>query len=81
MRMEQEHGKITSFITDTGPGIAPENLGKVFEKFYRVDKNAPGSGLGLHIAHTIAKFHQGEIQVESKLGHGTTFIIILPFQN
>ena len=61
-------GKIISIIRDTGPGIAPENLDKIFEEFYRADKNTPGSGLGLYIAYTIAKLHQGEIQVESQLG-------------
>ena len=79
MRIEQDHGKVISFISDTGPGIAPENLEKIFEEFYRADKNTPGSGLGLHIAYTIAKLHHGEIQVESQIGRGTTFRVILPF--
>jgi heavy metal sensor kinase len=78
MRIEHDQGKIISFINDTGPGIAPDNLGKIFEEFYRADKNTPGSGLGLYIAYTIAKLHQGEIQVESQLGQGTTFRVILP---
>jgi len=81
MRVERGHGRIISSISDTGPGIAPESLGKIFEEFYRADKNTPGNGLGLYIAHTIARLHQGEIQVESQLGRGTTFRVILPFQN
>jgi len=76
--IECSHGKVISSISDTGPGIAPENLKKIFEEFYRADKNTPGSGLGLPIAYTIAKLHQGEIHVDSQLGHGTTFKIILP---
>ena len=67
--IEHGQGKMISSIRDTGPGIAPENLKKIFEEFYRADKNTPGSGLGLYIAYTIAKLHQGEIQVESQLGH------------
>jgi len=81
IHIEHGHGKIISFISDTGPGIAPENLGRIFEEFYRADKNTPGSGLGLHIAHTIARLHQGKIQVDSKLGVGSTFKIILPYFN
>jgi len=78
IRIEHTPDKIISYISDTGPGIAPENLERIFEEFYRADKNTPGSGLGLHIAHTIVKLHQGEIQVESQLGQGSTFKVILP---
>jgi len=81
MCIEHDHGKIISTIRDNGPGIAPENLKKIFEEFYRANKNTPGSGLGLNIAYSIAKLHQGEIRVESQLGHGTTFSVILPLQN
>ncbi len=81
MCVEHGHGKIISLISDTGPGITSENLRKIFEEFYHADKNAPGSGLGLYIAHTIAKLHQGEIQVDSQLGQGTTFRVILPSLN
>jgi signal transduction histidine kinase len=81
MRIERGRGKIMTFISDTGPGISPENLEKIFEEFYRSDKNSPGSGLGLSIAYRIAKIHQGEIQVDSQLGRGTTFRVILPLLN
>jgi signal transduction histidine kinase len=81
MRIEKEQGKIISLISDTGPGITPENLEKIFEKFYRADKNISGSGLGLNIAYTVAKLHHGDIQVESQVGHGATFKVILPLQN
>jgi signal transduction histidine kinase len=78
MRIEQDHGKITTFISDTGPGIKPENLEKIFQEFYRGNKSTPGSGLGLNIAYTIAKLHHGDITVESQIGRGTTFKVILP---
>jgi len=81
MRIEQNHGMIVSSISDTGPGIASEDIDKVFEEFYRGDKSTPGSGLGLYIAHTIAKLHKGEIKVESHLGQGSTFRVILPLIN
>jgi heavy metal sensor kinase len=80
MHVEESQGKIVTVISDTGPGIAPEHLEKIFEKFYQVDTNAAGSGLGLHIANTIAKLHQGQVLVQSRLGHGSTFRVILPLQ-
>jgi len=68
-------------VADTGPGIAPEHLPHLFERFYRVDKSRTrgetespnGSGLGLSIAQWIARTHGGDISVESTLGVGTTF--------
>jgi len=78
IRLEQDQGRIISHISDTGPGISSENLKKIFEEFYRADKNTPGSGLGLNIAYSIAKLHQGDIQAESQVGIGTTFKVILP---
>jgi len=81
MRIDFDHGRIISSITDTGPGIATEDLNKIFEEFFRADSNSVGSGLGLSIANTIAKLHQGQIQVESHLGSGATFRVILPRQN
>ncbi len=73
-------------VSDTGPGIAPEHLPHLFDRFYRVDKartrdaeaesvprSPSGSGLGLSIVQWIAHVHEGEIRVESTLGSGTTF--------
>jgi signal transduction histidine kinase len=73
-------------VSDTGPGIAPEHIPHLFDRFYRVDKartreaetesdpGAPsGSGLGLSIVQWIAQVHGGEVRVESKPGAGTTF--------
>jgi len=76
--IEYADSKIISTISDAGPGIAPENMEKIFKEFYHEDNDAPGSGLGLYIAHTIAKLHHGEIQVESQLGVGSAFKVILP---
>ena len=76
LRIEQQKGKIISVITDAGPGISPENLEKIFEEFTNADPSS--SGLGLNIAYTIAKLHQGDIEVESQKGRGTTFRVILP---
>lgn len=68
-------------LIDQGPGIAPEHLDKIFQRFYRAptkNKAASGSGLGLYICHKIIEAHDGEIKAESTLGEGTTFIIFLP---
>lgn len=70
-------------ITDTGPGIAPEDIEHLFDRFYRIpgsENNAEGSGLGLTIAHKIVEQHQGRIKVTSQLGQGTTFSIQLPVE-
>ncbi len=69
-------------IEDTGDGISEENLGKVFNKFFRAhqddEKSESSTGLGLNIALSIAKAHKGEITVKSPPGKGTTFTVILP---
>ncbi len=69
-------------VADQGPGVAPEELARIFERFYRADKSRQrhdgGSGLGLAIARSIVQGHQGEIWAESEPGQGTTFFIALP---
>lgn len=66
-------------ISDTGIGISPDNLKKIFDKFIQIDDNAPGSlGLGLSIAKEIIEIHNGEIKAFSDLGKGCTFQIKLP---
>lgn len=74
--------KVLISVTDTGEGIPEEGVPKIFEKFQRFDKNRhlkeTGTGLGLSIAQAIAKIHQGEITVKSKLGQGATFTVSLP---
>jgi two-component system, OmpR family, sensor kinase len=71
-------------IADNGPGIAPEDLSHIFERFYRGEKSrtrtrdGQGFGLGLSIAYWIVRNHGGRIDVESKLGEGTKFSVWLP---
>lgn len=67
---------------DTGIGIAPENMKKIFENFQQVDsrknRNVEGTGLGLSISKRLVELMHGTIQVESEYGHGTTFTIRIP---
>ncbi|OGN90563.1 MAG: hypothetical protein A2Y88_09520 [Chloroflexi bacterium RBG_13_48_10] len=81
-------GKVTDraqlTVTDNGPGITPEDLPHVFERFYRGEKSrtrqkdGKGFGLGLSIAYWIVRNHGGRIEVNSTLGQGTTFCVWLP---
>src|SRR5574337_1299348 len=72
-------------VRDTGIGIPPEALPRIFERFYRVDparsRETGGAGLGLCIAKTIAEVHGGRIEVQSTPGAGSTFTIVLPLAN
>jgi two-component system NtrC family sensor kinase len=83
VNMFMQDNQIILKVQDTGPGIPPEEQSHVFEKFYRAT-NAPdgveGSGLGLAIVKSIVDSHQGRVWVESNMGHGSAFIVILPTQ-
>ena len=68
-------------VSDAGPGISPEHLVFVFDRFYKADPSRPrsaGSGLGLAIARENARLHGGDITVESPPGEGSTFTVTLP---
>jgi PAS domain S-box-containing protein len=65
-------------ISDSGNGIATEDLPKIFDPFFTTKAIGEGTGLGLSISHGIVKEHQGTLKVSSTLGHGTTFTISLP---
>jgi signal transduction histidine kinase len=82
-RLEKERERFVKIIVaDTGIGISKEDQEKIFSRFFRVDKarsrEQGGSGLGLSICKWIVEAHQGEIEVESEVGKGSSFIVTLP---
>jgi two-component system, OmpR family, phosphate regulon sensor histidine kinase PhoR len=75
------NGKYTITVADSGPGIPPEDLGRVFERFYRVDKSRArpgGTGLGLAIVKHLVELHGGEARAENGATGGAVFTVILP---
>ena len=79
---ERRGNEIALSVSDTGIGITPEDLPRIFERFYRADKarsrELGGTGLGLSIVKHIAQLHGGRVEAESELGRGTTIRIFLP---
>ena len=69
-------------VSDTGIGIAPNDLHKIFDRFYRIrsekTRHVIGTGLGLAVTKAIIEAHSGSIEVESEIGKGTTFSVLLP---
>jgi signal transduction histidine kinase len=81
--VEEQDSALVISIKDTGIGIAPADQGRLFERFYRVKRretvDIKGSGLGLAIVKSIAQWHRGRVWVESQVGEGATFYILIPF--
>jgi signal transduction histidine kinase len=71
-------GRVSIAVSDTGTGIAPENLSRIFDAFFTTKAIGVGTGLGLSICHRIVRGLGGEIVVESERGKGSTFRILLP---
>jgi two-component system, OmpR family, phosphate regulon sensor histidine kinase PhoR len=78
------NGSAVFSVQDTGPGIAPEHIGRLTERFYRIDRSRSrdtgGTGLGLAIVKHVAQRHSAELLIESTPGKGSTFSITFPAQ-
>ncbi|MCL6547473.1 MAG: HAMP domain-containing protein [Alicyclobacillus sp.] len=83
--VRQRGDEVQVSVADTGPGIAPEHLPHLFDRFYRVEearsRGNGGMGLGLAIAKEFVEAHKGRIEVESRVGMGTVFTVTLPGLN
>jgi heavy metal sensor kinase len=83
--VERDGASVQAKVVDTGVGIPEDEQGKIFKRFYRVDKSRSketgGVGLGLSIAEWIVEAHQGKIEVQSQPGLGSTFVVTLPLFN
>jgi signal transduction histidine kinase len=83
--VSQQNGSIKFEVSDTGKGIPKEDLGKVFEPFYRVPQptndRTPGTGLGLALAKSLVELHGGKIWVESEVQKGSTFYFTIPIES
>jgi len=79
--MRQRHGRkwVLASIADTGGGITPEHRERIFEPFFTTRSGQGGTGLGLSVTYGIISDHGGEIEVDSKIGKGTTFTVWLPY--
>ncbi len=83
LRAENDREKTTVIIRNSGAGVSSEEISRIFERFYKVDKSrsydTKGVGLGLYIVKTIINMHDGEIFADSKLGEYTEFRFVLPY--
>jgi signal transduction histidine kinase len=78
VRLEQHNGNVLLGLHDSGSGIAPENIKRIFDPFFTTKPEGQGTGLGLSMSYGIIANHQGHIEVQSELGKGTAFTIVLP---
>ena len=82
VRLAREGSAILATVSDTGCGMSPEDLPKLFQEFYRstdpVNQQIRGTGLGLALVKRIVEAHQGRISVTSAQGKGSTFTVSLP---
>jgi signal transduction histidine kinase len=84
IRIEKINDMAKVSVIDKGPGIQPEKLGYLFDRYYRVDSSGSqytGLGLGLYICAEIIKKHNGQIGADSELGKGSTFWFTLPLNH
>jgi signal transduction histidine kinase len=84
VRVEREESQVRISVSDTGVGIAPEDVARLFDKYEqarsRATRGEKGTGLGLYITRQLLELHGSEIKVESQVGKGSTFSFTLPIK-
>ncbi|MEI7502977.1 MAG: substrate-binding domain-containing protein [Paludibacter sp.] len=75
---DESYAQLT--VSDNGVGISEQHINSIFDRFYKVDDRASGSGIGLHLTKMLVELHNGEINVESTEGKGTKFSVLIPFK-
>lgn len=80
INLSRGEGVIALAVQDTGIGIPPENINRIFDPFFTTKPEEQGTGLGLSVSYGIISNHEGRIEVESVVGEGTTFTILLPIK-
>ena len=82
MRARRAGRNVAIEVEDNGPGVRPHERKRIFERFYRADdllsRQTVGTGLGLAIAKKIVELHGGRIELDSRVGQGSTFRVLLP---
>jgi len=80
MDLRRVTGGVVISVADEGPGIPPERIDKVFDRFFTAEHEGAGSGIGLALARELAHLHGGDLSVESEPGRGTVFKLVLPVE-
>ncbi len=78
---EGERGGVEIRVSDNGSGISPDHVNRVFEPFFSTKGEGHGTGLGLSIVRNIVELHNGQVSLQSEIGHGTTFMLTFPARN
>ena len=81
VNLSRSDGVAAIAVQDTGIGIPAENLDRIFDPFFTTKPEGEGTGLGLSVSYGIISNHSGRIEVDSKVGQGTTFMILLPVKH